>query len=906
MNHRLINNWCLRIFGNTNCQATELLTKNINFAASNFQNAYLKPFEFTLDVKKTDIVFILLFLFSPLSLFAQPVFYENRTIDATDALSSSRSLSRKVQSLTGKWTVIFSDEEKLDVYVPSATDFQGVMKFEKMFRLEKSEEANVIELHSDGVGGACNVLINDQFVALHLGSYVPFSVDIPSEYLRFGAENKLTIEVDTRLDVKNTVPLKAQAFEPQFFGGLVRNLALVSKAPIRIDDVDFNYQLSSDNTLELTLQTRCKTSTLRNYTIPSDSTGKRTVSLKFSLTKDSLVVASGIISEFVPESDKFITGEKKISVSNILRWSPKLPVRYTLSLSLQAANGDVLDDIAFQTGFRTLEAKDGAIYLNGEALDLKGMHIVEDNPETASAISNREIESDFALLQSLGANAVYFSQLPNPLWQQYADSLGMLLLINLPLRYAPTELLLKPKILENADALLRETIHATKFSPSVIGYGFGSGLNVSTPSLDAYLERLYALAKKQSQHLTFFAPKSFAPSDLYRYSDFLAANALNLSVPEFESYLKEARALKKPVVITSYGVYAEPNNHNGYSDVHSLEYQAKFLMDSFKMFERLNDSGRWIAGSFVESLCDYRLSFAPILNAENPEPRLATTGVVTFAREKKPSFEMIKSLYAGERVYNPPIGKADAEFSPFLILSSIFLVVAFVYVINGNKRLRENFPRALLRPFNLFVDIRDSRIYIPLDTLILLVLLSLTWSATLSAILYVGRETFLLDFWLTHVVASRELKQRFNLLVLNPSLAIPMFAVVFFVSSLLVAAFAQFWLFVIRNHRARYTQLLNVWTWSCAHWFVMLALAVFIERMESDVFIYAVILTSLALLAFSTLRFLMGVATVAELNRYSTYFFGVFILAAFWVGLFALYNNASQTFAYFQYWHILK
>lgn len=861
---------------------------------------------FTLDVKKADFIFILFFLFSPISLFAQPTFYKNPAIDAPDALSSTWSVSRRVQSLTGKWTAIFSDDKKMDVYVPSATDFQGVIKFEKTFRLEKSEESNVFELQCDGVGGASHILINDQFVALHLGSFVPFSVDIAPEYLRFGAENKLTIEVDTRLDVKNTIPLKAQAFEPQFFGGLVRNLALVSKAPIRIDEIDFNYQIAPDNTLELVLQTRCKTSSLRRYTIPSDSTGRQSAVLKFTLSLDSLVVAWGTVSEFVPESDKFIAGEKKISVSNISRWSPKAPTRYTLTLSLLAPNGTLLDDVSFQTGFRTLEAKDGAIVLNGEPIELKGVHIVEDHPETGCAISNKEIESDFALLRSLGANAMYFSQIPNPLWQQYADSLGVLMLINLPFRYAPTPLLVKAKVLENADVLLREVVSATKFSPSVIGYGFGAGLNISNPSLGVYLERLYTRAKKQSSNLTFFSPKSFAPSDFYRYCDFLAANALNLRVDEFEAYLKEARMLKKPVVITSYGVYAEPNNHKGYSDMHSLEYQSKFLMDCFKMFERLNESGRWIVGSFVESLRDYRLSFAPILNAENPEPLLATSGLVTFSREKKLSFETVKSLYVGERVYNPPIGKADAAFSPFLILTSVFLVVAFVYALNSNKRLRDNFPRALLRPFNLFVDIRDSRIYIPLDTILLLTLLSLTWGATLSAILYVGREDFLVDFWLTHIVASKELKQHLNVLVLNPSLAVPTFAVVFFVLSLLAAAFAQLCLFVVRNHRARYAQLLNVWTWSCAHWFVMLALAVFIERMESSEFIYAVVLMSLAFLAFNTVRFLMGIATVAELNRYSTYFFGFFILAAFLGGLFALYNNASQTLAYFQYWHILK
>jgi len=857
-------------------------------------------------VNKTNIAFILPFFFIPISLFAQPIFYENRTIDANDAVSFTRSLSRKVQSLAGKWTAIFSDEKTFEVYVPSATDYEGVVKFERTFRLERSEEANVFELHSDGVGGACNVLINDQFVALHLGSYVPFSVDIPSEYLRFGAENKLTIEVDTRLDVKNTVPLKAQAFEPQFFGGLVRHLALVSKAPIRIDEIDFNYHLTSDNTLELTLQTRCKTSNLRNYAIPSDSTGKRAVSLKFSLTKDSLVIASGIISEFVPESDKFITGEKKISVPNISRWSPKSPERYTLSFSLLAANGEILDDLSFQTGFRTLEAKDGAIFINGEPVELKGVHIVEDNPETASAIFKKEIESDLALLKSLGANAIYFSQIPNPLWQQYADSLGVLVLINLPFRYAPTSLLLNPKILENTDALLRETIQATKFSPSVIGYGFGGGLNVSTPNLDVYLERLYALAKKQSQMLTFFSPKSFAPSDLYRYCDFLAANALNLRVEEFESYLKAARTLKKPVVITSYGVYAEPNNHNGYSDVHSLEYQAKFLMDSFKMFERLNESERWIAGSFVESLCDYRLSFPPILNADNPDPYLATTGLVSFTREKKLAFEMVKSLYAGERVYNPPIGKAAVEFSPFLILSNVFLIVMFVYVLNRNKRLRENFPRALFRPFNLFVDIRDLRIYVPLETVMLLVLLSLMWGAMLSSILHVARQSFLLDFWLTHLVGSRVLKEYLNVLVLKPLLAVAVFAVVFFALSLLTAAFAQLCLFFICSESMRYSQMLNLWVWSCVHWFVMLALEIFIERIESPLFIYGVMAMSLVFLVFSVLRFLMGIATVAELNRYSTYFFGFAILLVFWGGALWIYNYTTHAFAYFEYWHVLN
>lgn len=856
-------------------------------------------------MKKADYVFLLL-IFFPASLLAQPTFYENLSINVNDALNLASSQTRHVRSLAGAWTAIFPDGQTMTIHAPSATTFQGAMRFEKTIFIEESEEANVFALESEGIGGACNVLINDQFVALHLGNFAPFSVEIPSEHLRFGAKNKITIEVDSRLDFKNTIPPKAQAFEAQFFGGLVRNLALVSRAPIRIDNADVKYRFLPNDSVEINVQARCKTSNLIGYPIPSDSAGNRWVSLTFSVMKDSVAIASGILHQFLPESDRFIAAEKSITLPAVQRWSPTSPARYWISFALRAANGQVLDDLSFQTGFRTVEAKEGGIFLNGEVMALKGVRIVEDNPETACALSKADVERDLALVRSLGANALYFDQIPHPLWQRYADSLGFLVFINLPFRYAPSSLLLKPKILDNAESLLRALIEATKFSPSVVGYGFGGGLDVADASVGAYLERLHALVKGRSQNLAFFAPKDLAPSDLYRYADFLGASALNLPVLELEARLKNARALQKPVVVTGYGVYAEPNNHNGYGDPHSLEHQAKFLMDAFKMFERLNESGRFIAGSFVESLSDYRLRFAPILNAHNPDPYLATTGLTTFGREKKLAFEMVKALYAGERVYNPPIGKAEAEFSPLLILTSVLLVVGFVYMLNGNKRLRENFPRALSRPFNLFVDIRDSRIYVPSDTIALLLFWSLGWAATLSAILYAGRESFLVDFWLTHFLPTQDLKQRVNVLVLNPSLAVPTFAASFLALSSLVAAFARLWLFLIRNDRARYSQLLSVWAWSCAHWVLALPLAAFIERLESESFICAVIVGSVSLLVLTLGRFLMGVATVAELNRSATYLYGFLFVAATLGGFLAIYDRANQTFAYFQYWHVSK
>lgn len=190
---------------------------------------------------------------------------------------------------------------------------------------------------------------------------------------------------------------------------------------------------------------------------------------------------------------------------------------------------------------------------------------------------------------------------------------------------------------------------------------------------EVYLQELSKLIKTHTQSLVYFTPKVLQSSLFWKYSDCITFSDLGSNFEDFKKKFALAQTLagaEKPILVSSYGTLAEANNHNGYGDTRSLEYQAKFLLDRFRTIEEAYNQGQLVAGGFVYTLCDYHFAIAPLLPNEAQNKYLATFGIMSLKREKKMSFQMLSSLYLGERVTNPPIGSPRREFSPSLILAS--------------------------------------------------------------------------------------------------------------------------------------------------------------------------------------------------------------------------------------------
>jgi hypothetical protein len=524
--------------------------------------------------------FVFLLFFSVL--FACPLtaqvytFFENRAITSTSLRAYPHSYTRQIIPLVGQWKVILPSGLESQVEVPCAFNFSNKVTFERSIFLSKDFETRVLTLVSEGMGQYCEIFFNDQFVGAHTTA-APFSIDIPSEMLRIGAENKLSIACDSRLEGQNGFPLAPQAHDKRRFSGLFRNLYLVASSPIRLNDIDFDYHVFDtliapasrtpapraevQPCVRLNVAVSIKQFDLRGVRLPTDSLGQKTLFASAQLFLDTLAVSDRLaLASFKAENNYVLRARASLLLLNAKLWQPDSPTRYTLRLALTTAKGDTLDDLSFSLGFRTIGFASGKLQLNRKPLLLKGLHISEETEQSANVLSPDDILRDLSIARSAGVNALRFTEIPHPLWYRFSDSLGFLVFLELPVRNVPSSLLVKPSFLQHAESALQETLALSKFSPSVIGYALGEGLDLEDARTEVYLQELSKLIKTHTQSLVYFTPKVLQSSLFWKYSDCITFSDLGSNFEDFKKKFALAQTLagaEKPILVSSYGTLAE-------------------------------------------------------------------------------------------------------------------------------------------------------------------------------------------------------------------------------------------------------------------------------------------------------------------------------------------------------------
>jgi hypothetical protein len=114
-------------------------------------------------------------------------------------------------------------------------------------------------------------------------------------------------------------------------------------------------------------------------------------------------------------------------------WSTDAPNLYRLDLELTGSDGP-LDRWSDTFGFRTIEARDGRILLNGKPLYLRGALDQDYYPDTIATPPSLEFLEDQVLkAKRLGLNCLRVHiKVPDPRYYEVADRLGMLIWTELP------------------------------------------------------------------------------------------------------------------------------------------------------------------------------------------------------------------------------------------------------------------------------------------------------------------------------------------------------------------------------------------------------------------------------------------------------------------------------------------
>ncbi|HSN08758.1 MAG TPA: glycoside hydrolase family 2 TIM barrel-domain containing protein, partial [Hanamia sp.] len=115
-----------------------------------------------------------------------------------------------------------------------------------------------------------------------------------------------------------------------------------------------------------------------------------------------------------------------IYVKDPKKWTAETPNLYTVLTTLTDKRGKVIEVIPQKTGFRKVEIKDGALYVNGKAILIKGVNRHEMDPITGQVISKERMEQDVRIMKENNINAVRTSHYPNdPYWYQLCDKYGL-------------------------------------------------------------------------------------------------------------------------------------------------------------------------------------------------------------------------------------------------------------------------------------------------------------------------------------------------------------------------------------------------------------------------------------------------------------------------------------------------
>ena len=301
---------------------------------------------------------------------------------------------------------------------PSFTSYRHrnpVGSYRRTFTVPEHWRQRRIFLHFTGVKSAFYLWINGRQVGYSQGSMTPAEFDVTS-YLKAG-QNVLAAEVYRWSD--------ASYLEDQDMwrlSGIYRDVFLFAAPVVHVRDFFVTGDLDADYK-NAHMNTRV---TVRNY-------GSKTVEnygIEITLLDgDNRVVSRTRTSRpltLTPDTEAVRDVGMTVETPNL--WTAETPCLYTVLVSLIDPQGKVTEVERCRFGFRDIEIRAGALFINGRAVKLKGVNRHEHDPDTGRLVSEERMIQDIRLMKQFNINCVRLSHYPNhPRWYELCDEFGLYL-----------------------------------------------------------------------------------------------------------------------------------------------------------------------------------------------------------------------------------------------------------------------------------------------------------------------------------------------------------------------------------------------------------------------------------------------------------------------------------------------
>ncbi len=372
------------------------------------------------------------------------------------ASSNERTKSPYYLSLTGTWKfnwvpvpdqrpkdfyqVSFDDSQWLDMPVPSHPELFGygkpiytniqypfwpvnppfiphddnpVSSYRHTFDIPSLWEGRKIHLVFDGVMSAVYVWLNGNFVGYSQDSMTPAEFDI-TPYVK-EKQNILAVQVFRYCDGSY---LEDQ--DKWRVSGIYRDVYLYALSDAYVEDYFFQTKLLDDYKkaiVECNLQVRAPKTKEKDIDC--------LIKIKNPVGEEVLFKKIGRNIEEINDNEVCIKLQYNLEIQNPNLWSAETPYLYQTFITLQD-KGNMIDVYPQKMGIREVKLEEGALYINGKQIKLKGVNRHEICAESLHVLSREQMIEDLKILKRNNINTVRTCHYPDqPIWYDLCDEWGI-------------------------------------------------------------------------------------------------------------------------------------------------------------------------------------------------------------------------------------------------------------------------------------------------------------------------------------------------------------------------------------------------------------------------------------------------------------------------------------------------
>ncbi|WP_129545435.1 discoidin domain-containing protein [Arthrobacter dokdonensis] len=310
----------------------------------------------------------------------------------------------------------------------NVAEYLGVAWYRKSFATEPCMGGKKVFLEFGAAMQKAEVWLNGTKLAVHVGGYTPFTVDVTGQLVARG-ENVVAVRIDTRPNPAWGPGRTGVDF--RYFGGIYRDVTMTLTDPVHITDAVHKNDVASGGLFITTPTVAPAKSVVQVRTdVLNDSSAVRAITVHSDvLDASGAVVATAAADAAVSlAAGTSAVVQLRLTVHNANLWHPNTPHLYQARVRV-LADGVLVDARTERFGIRHIDWRHEGLFINGSRFKAIGTNKHQEIYGLGNAVPSSAIFLDVKRVKDCGFDFIRTSHYPNaPAFYAACDELGVLVL----------------------------------------------------------------------------------------------------------------------------------------------------------------------------------------------------------------------------------------------------------------------------------------------------------------------------------------------------------------------------------------------------------------------------------------------------------------------------------------------